>query len=80
MKKIIIVSLIGLLIGLFICRPSAEVTGYAYDSCSTLWDLAERHCPSNVDKRDFIKEVEKANGIENSIVYADRLYQYPVYK
>lgn len=80
MKKIAICLVILLLFGLYITRSSARIQGYEYDTCTTLWDLAERHCPSTVDKWDFIEEVKRVNGIENSTVYADRLYQFPIYK
>ena len=56
------------------------VEAYDYDTCMTLWDLADKHCPESIDKRDFIEEVRQINGMADYKVYADRLYQYPVYK
>ena len=57
-----------------------EVIGYIYDSGSTIWEIAERHCPDNMDVRDVMREIEKANGIENSVVYEYQTYKIPVYE
>lgn len=57
-----------------------EVVGYIYDTGDTLWDMAVEHCPEDMDVRDFIIEIEKANGIQNSIVHRNQMYKIPVYK
>ena len=59
---------------------SREVVGYIRDSASTLWEMAERHCPNDMDIRDFISEIKKANGMEDSVVYKERSYKIPVYE
>lgn len=77
-KAIAIIAVVVLAILIAGSKPKA--VRYEYDRCQSLWDLAERHCPESVDKRDFIEEVRKINGIEGSVVYAGREYQYPVYE
>ncbi len=57
-----------------------SIACYEYDRCTSLWDLAVRHCPETVDKRNFIREVKELNRLNDSTVYEGRLYQYPVYK
>ena len=57
-----------------------KLVGYTYDSANTLWGMAEKYCPSEMDKRDFIREIEKLNGIENSQIYKDISYQIPLYE
>lgn len=57
-----------------------KVVGYIYDTGSTVWEMAERHCPDNVDVRDFAKEIVKANGIENYVIHKYQAYKIPVYK
>ena len=59
-------------------RP--KVVGYIYDSGDTLWEIAEEHCPDNMDVRDFMMEIKKANGMKSSVVYADESYKIPVYE
>lgn len=57
-----------------------KIVGYTYDTGSTVWEMAERNCPKNMDVRDFAKEIQKANGMENSVVYEYCLYKIPVYE
>lgn len=57
-----------------------EIIGYRYDSGDTVWEMASRHCPNNMDIREFVREIEEVNGIENAIVYKGRNYKIPVYK
>ena len=56
------------------------IIGYKYDSGSTVWDMASRHCPDNMDIRKFVREIEEINEIKNSVVYKDWVYKIPVYK
>lgn len=79
MKKVILIIAI-ILIAFLIAGNRHKVIGYEYDSCNTLWDLAERHCPEEIDKRDFIEEVKKLNAMKDYKVYSERLYQYPIYE
>ena len=79
----IAVSILVLIISLFlyggICQKHTAVA-FGYDTCTTLWDLADKHCPNGMDKRDFIDEVKRINAMPDYKVYTNRLYQYPVYE
>ena len=77
-KTILIIAIIVLAILLAGNKP--KISGYGYDSCNTLWDLAERHCPAEIDKRDFVEEVKKLNAMPDYKVFAGREYQYPIYE
>lgn len=57
-----------------------EVIGYVYDSGNTVWEMAERHCPGGMDILEFAIEIEKANGIEDSVVHKNWSYKIPVYE
>lgn len=57
-----------------------KVVGYTHDSGSTVWEMAKKHCPDNMDVRDVMREIEKVNGIENSVVYEYQTYKIPVYE
>ena len=59
---------------------SRKVAGYVYDSGSTVWEMASKHCPYGMDTQEFAREIEKANGIENSVVYKNWTYKIPVYE
>lgn len=64
-----------------LCGMNHEVkaVGYDYKSGSSLWDLA-CECPNSIDKRDYIAEIMALNAMDSNTVYADRLYQVPIYK
>lgn len=57
-----------------------KVVGYIYDSGSTVWEMASRHCPYGMDTQEFAREIEKANGIKKSVVYKNWSYKIPVYE
>ena len=57
-----------------------KVVGYVYDSGSTVWEMAKRHCPKGMDMQDFVSEIEKANGIEDSVIHENWAYKIPVYE
>ncbi len=61
-------------------HPKHTVASFGYDSCLNLWDLADKHCPNSVDKRDFIEDVVKLNNMKGYTVYPERVYQYPIYE
>lgn len=56
-----------------------EIVGYIYDSGTTVWSMAERHCPDGMDVRSFAREIERVNNLQNSTVYAHEVYKIPVY-
>lgn len=57
-----------------------KIIGYTYDSGDTVWEMAQRCCPSEMDIRDVVREIEVLNGIENAKIYANVLYQVPIYE
>lgn len=57
-----------------------KIVGYIHDSGSTVWEMAQKHCPEDMDVRDFAREIERANGIKNSTVYEHCTYKIPVYE
>lgn len=80
MKCGLIVLFAIILSGMCYMNNHHSITCYEYDRCTSLWDLAERHCPNTVDKRKFIRDCKKLNAMDSDIVYENRLYQYPVYE
>lgn len=76
---ITILSILAILILIKVLTP-IKACGYEYDTCDSLWELATEHCPNRIDKRDFVDEVMKLNGMNTATVYENRLYQYPVYE
>ena len=57
-----------------------KAIGYVYDSGSTVWEMAKRHCPDDMDIQEFAREIEKANDIEDSVVHKNWIYRIPVYE
>ena len=57
-----------------------QVSGYEYDTASTLWELSERYCPDSMDKRKYIDEIMQLNNMSDSTVYAHKMYMVPVYE
>ena len=74
---ILVIFLALLLLGL--SQRENRVTAYGYDTCITLWDLADKYCPNSIDRRDFIEEVKRLNNMHDYKVYSEQLYQYPIY-
>lgn len=82
MKKILIitatVAVAVLLCG--IARHKPTLVGYEYDTAETLWGLADKYCPENMDKRQYIAEVMELNCMPNEVVHPHMLYQVPIYE
>ena len=57
-----------------------KLMGYTYDSGNTVWEMAEKYCPENMDIRELIAEIESLNGIKNSTVHAGSVYKIPIYE
>lgn len=83
MAQVALTFMLGLAviaIAILLCGSKPQAIGYEYDSARTLWELSERYCPDSMDKRAYIAEVMKLNAMSDSVVYADRLYQVPIYE
>ena len=79
-KLILFVAVImAILYVYYITEPKFVVADYTYVSCDRLWDLT-KYCPQKMDKRDFISEIIELNGMSDSVVHSNRLYQIPVYE
>ena len=57
-----------------------RVVGYTYDTGNTVWEMASRCCPDGMDMQEVAREIERVNGIENSVVYDYMQYKVPVYE
>ena len=77
---IVLVCLVTTIITVAAKGNPKEVAGYIYDSGTSVWDLAEKYCPKDMHIQEFAREIEKANGIENAIVYVNCYYKIPVFK
>lgn len=49
------------------CEWSEET--YIVKRGDTLWDISEKYCPADVDKREWIAKVESINGMTSSMIY-----------
>ena len=81
--KNLVIGILVIFLALFLLgltQRENSVTAYGYDTCITLWDLADKYCPNSMDRRDFIEEVRQLNAMPDYKVYANRIYQYPIYK
>lgn len=56
-----------------------EIVDYTYDYGTTVWEMAERHCPDTLSVREMAREIERVNGIKNHIVYEGAMYKIPVF-
>jgi nucleoid-associated protein YgaU len=66
---------------LFIVCTSEDITDMAKEEYvvikgDTLWSIARKHCPETMDKREYIYEVEKLNGIDGNIREGQRIIIY----
>lgn len=79
----IVIAILILIVSLFLYGgvfTKHTAVAFDYDTCLNLWDLADKHCPGNIDKRDFIEAVVKLNNMDGYTVYPERVYQYPIYE
>ena len=81
MKKLLIITaVIGAAVLLCGTRHNPKIAGYEYDTANTLWELSERYCPDNMDKREYIEAVKQLNGMKDDVVHPHVLYQVPIYE
>lgn len=78
--SIIILTIVVLLLLGAAYMHVPEVKAYEYQTCRTLWELADRHCPDEMDKREYVAEVMELNAMESCTVEPSRLYMVPVYE
>ena len=76
-----VLCVVLMLISLSIAKANEpEIVGYTYDTGSTVWEMAERCCPNGMDTQTVVIEIERLNGIENSVVYEGVQYKVPIYR
>lgn len=69
---IFVLAVAALLIIAYNSKSHHEFTENSYYVApgDTLWDIATIYCPDDMDKREYIAEIEKLNGMKNSGIYA----------
>lgn len=71
-KAIIILLCLALIIGIAIsCRADVQTERFEYivKSGDTLWDIATEYAPKGTDKREYIFNIKKDNGLKRSEIY-----------
>ena len=71
-KAIIILLCLMLIIGIAIsCRADVQTERFEYivKSGDTLWDIATEYAPKGTDKREYIFNIKKDNGLKRSEIY-----------
>lgn len=59
------------------------ITGYEseiVESGDSLWGIAQKYCPDEVDMRNFISEIEHTNEIKNHEIRVGQVIDYPIYE
>lgn len=74
------VLVVIIMITAFAKGNTPKIVGYTYASGSTVWEIATENCPKGMDVRYFAKEIAKANGLENNVVYEHYAYKIPVFE
>lgn len=58
-----------------------KIVGYTYDYTSeTVWEMAQKCCPSGMEIQDVIREIKEINGMQDSIVHTSMHYKVPIYE
>lgn len=58
----------------------ASQTAVSVEEGDTLWNIAREYCPSEMDVRDYIHLVCKANDREEPVVYVGEDIVLPIFK
>lgn len=68
--------LVVVLIGLS-CKANVQTEKYEYivKAGDTLWSIADEYAPKGTDKREYIYNVKKDNGLKNSNLYPDMVLE-----
>lgn len=80
-QAIICICLLFLLMVL-VCRilcPQYTIVTYNYVSCETMWELL-KYCPEKMYRGDFFAEIRKLNDMKDNTIYANKIYQIPIYE
>ena len=71
-KTIIIMLCLTLILAIGIsCRADVQTERslYIVKSGDTLWDIATEYAPKGTDKREYIFNIKRDNGLERSEIY-----------
>ena len=71
-KAIIILLCLTLIAAIGIsCRADVQTERYEYvvKPGDTLWDIAGEYAPKGMDKREYIFNIKRDNGLERSEIY-----------
>lgn len=68
--------LVVVLIGLS-CKANVQTEKYEYivKAGDTLWSIADEYAPKSADKREYIYNVKKDNGLKNSNLYPNMVLE-----
>ncbi len=54
-----------------------QYTEFLVEPGDTLWGIARKNLPSNMDIRQYVYEIAKVNEVENSIIYPGKVLLLP---
>jgi nucleoid-associated protein YgaU len=77
-KVLMIAVCIALVIGIAIsCRADVktERAEYIVKSGDTLWSIANEYAPKGTDKREYIFNIQKDNGLATSEIYPNMVLE-----
>lgn len=72
---LVALAVIGIVLLCLACGSTMDRVDWTEDtyrvkSGDSLWMLSGKYCPDNVDRREWIEEVQKLNGLTSSFIYA----------
>ena len=59
------------------CKADVKIERFEYvvKAGDTLWDIAEEYAPKGTDKREYIFNIKKDNGLKTSEVYPNMVLE-----
>lgn len=71
---LLVIAIVGVLVLNFAFQSTMERVDwleetYRVQSGDSLWAISGRYCPDNVDRREWIAEVQDLNGLTSSVIY-----------